>query len=96
MLVGLSVLLSYLGEVLLTKRAAAKYEELCHSGASLVAQIVKKKNLPAMQETQVRSLGWKDPLQEGMATHSNIVDWRIPMNRGAWQVTVHRVTKSQT
>ena len=78
MLVGLSVLLSYLGEVLLTKRAAAKYEELCHSGASLVAQIVKKKNLPAMQETQVRSLGWKDPLQEGMAPHSSILAWRIP------------------
>ena len=49
--------------------------------ASLVAQTVK--NLPAMQETWVRSLGWEDPLEEGMATHSNILAWRIPMDRGA-------------
>ena len=46
---------------------------------SLVAQTVK--NLPAMWETWVRSLGWEDPLDEGMATHS--------MNRGAWQAAVH-------
>ena len=43
--------------------------------ASLVAQMVK--NLPAMQETQVRSLGWEDPLEKGMATHFNILAWRI-------------------
>ena len=36
------------------------------------------KNLPAMQETQVQSLGWEDPLEEGMATHSSILAWRIP------------------
>ena len=36
------------------------------------------KNLPAMQETWVRSLGWEDPLEEGMATHSSILAWRIP------------------
>ena len=45
-------------------------------GASLVAQMVK--NLPAMQETQVKSLGQKDPLEKGVATHSSIVAWRIP------------------
>ena len=45
------------------------------SGASLVAQTVK--NLPAMQETQVRSLGWEDPLDKEMATHSSILAWRI-------------------
>ena len=45
------------------------------SQASLVAQIVK--NLPAMQETWVLSLGWEDPLQKGMATHSSILAWRI-------------------
>ena len=45
-------------------------------GAFLVAQMVK--NLPAMQEIQIRSLGWKDPLEKGMATHSNILAWRIP------------------
>ena len=36
------------------------------------------KNLPAMQETQLQSLGWEDPLEKGMATHSNILTWRIP------------------
>ena len=45
-------------------------------GASLVAQVVK--NLPAMQETQVRSLGLEDPLEKGLATHSIILVWRIP------------------
>ena len=45
-------------------------------GASLVAQTVK--NLPAMQETQVRSLGQEDPLEKGMATHFSILAWRIP------------------
>ena len=49
-----------------------------------------------MQETWVRSLGWEDPLKEDMATHSNILAWRIPMGRGAWQATVHVVTKSVT
>ena len=44
--------------------------------ASLVAQMVK--NLPAMQETQVPSPGWEDPLEKGMETHSSIFDWRIP------------------
>ena len=45
-------------------------------GASLVAQTVK--NLPAMQETWVQSLSWEGPLEKEMATHSNIVAWRIP------------------
>ena len=45
-------------------------------GASLVAQMVKK--LPAMQETQLQSLGQKDPLKKGVATHSSILAWRIP------------------
>ena len=61
---------------------------------SLVAQVVK--NMPAMQETQVRSLNWEDPLGRGMAAHSSMFGWRIPMDRGAWQATVHGVTKSQT
>ena len=47
----------------------------------LVAQLIK--NLPAMQETPVGSLGWEDPLEEVMATHSSILAWRIPMDRGA-------------
>ena len=49
---------------------------LQHSWASLVAQMVK--NPSAMQETQVQFLGWKDPLEEGMATHSSILAWRLP------------------
>ena len=44
--------------------------------ASLVAQRIKR--LPAMQETCVRSLGWEDPLEKEMATHSSILAWRIP------------------
>ena len=54
------------------------------------------KNLPAMWETWVQSLGWEDPLEENMATHSSILAWRIPMDRGAWQATVHGVAKSWT
>ena len=50
-----------------------------------MAQMVK--NTPAMQESLVRSLGWEDPLEEGMATHSSILAWRIHMDRGAWQAT---------
>ena len=51
------------------------------------------KNLPAMQETWVPSLGWEDPLEEEMATHSTILAWRIPMDRGAWRATVHGMTR---
>ena len=53
-------------------------------------------NLPAVQETQVQSLDWEDRLGKEMATHSSILAWRIPMNRGAWRATVHGVAKSQT
>ena len=41
-------------------------------------------------------LGWEDSLEEGMATHFNILAWRIPMDKGYWQATVHGVLKSQT
>ena len=47
-----------------------------YSRASLVAQLVK--NLPAIQETWVGSLGWEDPLEKGKTTHSSILAWRIP------------------
>ena len=46
------------------------------------------------EETQVSSLGQEDPLEWGMATHSSIHAWRIPVDRGAWQAIVHRVPKS--
>ena len=59
-----------------------------------MAQTVK--HLSAMQETGVQSLGGEDPLEEDMATHSSILAWRIPMDRGAWWATVYGVTKSQT
>ena len=52
------------------------------------------KNLPAMRETWVRSLGREDPLEEGMATHSSLLAWRILMDRGAWKATVHGITES--
>ena len=42
-------------------------------------------NLPAMQETQVQSLGWEDPLEKGIATHSSILVWRIPEESGRLQ-----------
>ena len=52
------------------------------------------KNLPEMWESWVHSLGWEDPLEESMATHSSIFAWRIPMGRGAWRATAHGVKKS--
>ena len=56
----------------------------------VMAQMVK--NL----ETWVQSLGWEDPLEEGMATHSSILAWRVPVDRGAWRATVHGAAKSWT
>ena len=54
------------------------------------------KNLPAMQETWVLSLGRENPLEKGMGTHSSILALENPMDRGAWRATVHRVAKNQT
>ena len=53
------------------------------------------KNPPAVWETWVQSLGWEDPLKEGMETHSSILALEHPMDRGVWQATVHRVTQSR-
>ena len=52
------------------------------------------KNLPAMQETQVQTLGWEDPLEEGMATHSSILAWEIPWTEDPGGATVHGVTNT--
>ena len=60
--------------------------------AALAAQMVK--NLPAVQDTQVQSLGWEDPLEEEMATHSHIIAWRIPWTKepgGIWSIGSQRV-----
>ena len=56
----------------------------------------QEKNPSVMQEAWVLSLGWEDPLEEGMAIHSSILAWRIPMDRGAWWAIVHVVAKIQT
>ena len=65
-----------------------------YSWVPLVAQTVK--NLPAIWETWVRSLGWEDPLEEGMKTHSSILAWNISIDREAWHSSVYGVPKSQT
>ena len=57
--------------------------------APLIVQLVK--NLPAVQETWIRSLGWEDPLEKEMATHSSILAWI--MDRGAWWAAVHGVAR---
>ena len=59
-----------------------------------MAQTVK--NLPAVQETRIRSLVLEDPLKKGVAAHSSILGLENSMDRGAWQATVHGVKKSQT
>ena len=60
---------------------------------ALVAKLVK--NLPAVQESWVRSLGWEDPLEKEMATHSSVLAWKNLIDRGAWWAAVHGVAKSR-
>ena len=62
--------------------------------ASVVAQMVK--NLPAMWETWIPSLGWEDPLEKGTATHSSILAWRIPWTEEPGRLQFMGVAKSQT
>ena len=69
-----------------------KWEIYLNTSASMVSHLVK--NLSAVWETRVRSLGWEDPLEKGMATNSSILAWRIPIERRAWQAIVHGVTKT--
>ena len=69
--------------------------------SSLLAEMLKYmaqmvKNLPTMWETQVQSVGWENPLEEGMATHSSILAWRIPWTKEAGGDPFHGVTKSWT
>ena len=61
----------------LNKRMHIRYPKLTLD-LGLPWQLSGKENPPAMQETQVRSLGWEDPLEKGTATHSSILAWRIP------------------
>ena len=96
----------FMAAVTIHNNFRAQVEEICHyfhifplylpwnNWTSLLAQTVK--NSPAMQETSVESLGWEDPLEEGMATHSSILTWRISMDSVAWWAIVHGVAKSWT
>ena len=59
-----------------------------------VAQMVK--NLPAVQEIWIQSLGWEAPLEKAMATHSSILAWKIPPDKGAWWAATPGVPKSWT
>ena len=72
-----SVLVAYMGSISGSGRSPGGGigYPLRYSWASMVAQLVK--NLPAMQETWVQSLGWQDPLEKGKATHSSVLAWRI-------------------
>ena len=70
------------------------FQSFQYSWASLLAQMVK--NPPAMLETWFQTLSWEDPLEEGLETHSSILAWKIPMDKGAWWATVHQVTESDT
>ena len=67
---------------------------LQYSWASLVAQTVK--NPPAQWEIWVRSLSWEVPLEEGMATHTSVLAWRVPTDREAWRATVHGISELDT
>ena len=75
-------------------KAYVALEQVVSALVSLVAQTVK--NLPAMQETWVWSLGRKDPLEKGMATHSSVPAWKSSTDREMWWATVHGVPKSRT
>ena len=67
------------------------YMNITQAVVSLVAQLVK--NLPAVQETWVRSLGQEDGLEKEMATHSSVLAWKTLMHRGAWRATVNDVAR---
>ena len=77
---------------------ASDLNRFCSLGLKKLSTSIlfRVKNLPAMQEPWVRSLGWENILGEGMATHSSILAWRISKDRGAWQATIHGVAKSRT
>ena len=87
----LTIILHY---TLLKLNCQQDHHFLYFSRASLVPHMVK--TLPAVQETWGQSLGQEDLLEEDMATHSSILAWRVPMDRGAWRATIHGITKSWT
>ena len=76
------------------QKAQVQFLGVEDSQASLMARV--DKNLPAMWETWVRSLGWKDPLEMGMTTYSSIFAWRIPWTEESTEFKIHGVAQSQT
>ena len=90
---------AYKAAFLTSKRRYLKYlyltKDLYHQSKKRITQLLKDnqtvKNPPAMQETRVQSLGWEDPLEKGMATHSSILAWSIPWME-AWEA--HGVAES--
>ena len=82
-----SFILRFLFFPAMAKEGAIGYSVLHTLKYSLVTQMVR--NLSAVQETWVQSLGQEDPLQKGMTTHSSILAWKNPKDKGAWWATVH-------
>ena len=69
--------------------------EICRTSVGVSQVVLVINNLPSSSgKTQVRSLGWEDPLKEGMATLSSFLE--NPLDRGDWWATIHRVAQSQT
>ena len=60
------------------------------------SMVKKKKKCLPIQEIQIQSLGWGDPLEKEMANHSGILAWKIPWTEGIWQATVHGVAKEES
>ena len=71
---------------ILLKHRSLINDHKCYPGGSVGKRIC----------LQCRRPGWEDPLEEGMAIHSSILAWEIPMNRGAWQAADHGIAKSRT
>ena len=80
--------------IMLMKDTGRNNSGLCQNSSFPGGSVVK--NLPAKQEMQVQSMGHEDPLEKEITTHSSIFAWKSHGQRGAWQATVHRVTKSWT
>ena len=81
---------AHLGPVKLTDKINHHKHARCFPGGS-DGSVVKK--LPATQETWVQSLGWEDPLEDGIVTHTSILAWELPWDRGVLLATAHGVTK---
>ena len=85
---------SYVNSAVMNNGIHVSLSILVSSRASLLAQRLKR--LPGMRETRVRSLGWEDPLEKEMATHSSTLAWRIPWREKPGRLLVHGVAKSWT